>query len=160
MKKNKLLFFVIVTFLLFVLSMFCFMIMKVGGDFQGIVSPYGETSSFGYDFYYFNTILGIIGLVLYNVLKITYDRIFNKIAKSYIEKKKRVLIWILYFLISIIFWIFVFIKSNIGGGLTSLYQFRIKFLQGIYIIDILLILPFWNIFYSIFRMVRNKIIRE
>ena len=40
--------------------------------------------------------------------------------------------WALYIWVSIIFWVFVFMKSNIGGGLTNLYMFRYKLVQGLY----------------------------
>ena len=151
--KNKFTLFLIITIVLFVLSMLCFRIMKINGDLQGIAVVNNEGNSF----YYFNTIFGLIGLILYNILKITYDKMFNKICKNYIKKSQRVLKWVLYIWISIIFWIFIFMKSNIGGGLTNLYQFKYKFLHGLYAIDILFVLPLWNIVYNVYKMVKNKI---
>ena len=107
--KNKFALFLIITIVLFLLSMLCFRIMKINGDLQGIAVVNNEGNSF----YYFNTIFGLIGLILYNILKITYDKIYNKICKNYIKKSQRVLMWVLYIWISIIFWIFIFMKSNI-----------------------------------------------
>lgn len=151
--KNKFALFLIITIVLFLLSMLCFRIMKINGDLQGIAVVNNEGNSF----YYFNTIFGLIGLILYNILKITYDKMFNKICKNYIKKNQRVLMWVLYIWISIIFWIFIFMKSNIGGGLTNLYQFKYKFLHGLYAIDILFVLPLWNIVYNVYKMIKNKI---
>ena len=151
--KNKVTLFLIITILLFLLSMLCFRIMKIAGDLQGIAIVENEGNSF----YYFNTIFGLIGLVLYNILKITYDKMFDKIYKSYIKKGQRVLMWVLYIWISLVFWVFVFMKSNIGGGLTNLYQFKYKFLHGLYAIDILFVLPLWNIVYNIYRIFRKKV---
>lgn len=147
--KNKFITYIIATVLLFVLSAICFRIMKIGGDLQGIVS--------GYRFYYFNTIFGLVGLILYNVIKVIYDKMFNKIYKTYITRGKRIGMILLYIWISLVLWIFVFLKSNIGGGLTNLYQFEIKTLQGLYIIDILFVLPLWNFIYNIYRSIRKKI---
>jgi len=151
--KNKFTVFLIITLLLFLLTMLCFRIMKIGGDIQGIAIVENEGNSF----YYFNTFFALIGLILFNILKITYDRMFNKISKNYIKKRQRALIWILYIWVSIIFWIFVFMKSNIGGGLTNLYQFKYKFLHGLYAIDILFVLPLWNFIYNIIKNVKNRI---
>lgn len=150
--KNKFTLFFIITIILFLLSMLCFRIMKINGDLQGIAIVGNEGNSF----YYFNTIFALIGLALYNIIKITYDRIFNKICKNYIKKSKRVLMWITYIVVSIIFWVFVFMKSNIGGGLTNLYMFRYDLLQGLYAIDILFVLPLWNLVYNIFKNFKNK----
>ena len=147
--KNKFITYIIATVLLFVLSAICFRIMKIGGDLQEIVS--------GYRFYYFNTIFGLVGLILYNVIKVIYDKMFNKIYKTYITRGKRIGMILLYIWISLVLWIFVFLKSNIGGGLTNLYQFKIKTLQGLYIIDILFVLPLWNFIYNIYRSIRKKI---
>ena len=151
--KNKFVLFLIITIILFLLSMLCFRIMKINGDLQGIAIVGNEGNSF----YYFNTFFALIGLALYNIVKITYDRIFNKIYKNYIKKSQRVLMWVLYIWVSIIFWIFVFMKSNIGGGLTNLYMFRYELLQGLYAINILFILPLWNIVYNIVKNLKNKI---
>ena len=150
--KNKFALFLIITIALFLLSMLCFRIMRIGGDLQGIAVVEGEGNSF----YYFNTIFGLIGLVLYNILKITYDRMFNKICKNYIKKSQRVLMWVLYVWVSIVFWVFVFLKSNIGGGLTNLYMFKYKLLQGLYAIDILFVLPLWNLVYNIVKNFKNR----
>lgn len=156
--RNKLVKFLIITVLLFVLSALCFRIMKIGGDFQGMISPEGNMSKYG--FYYFNIIFGILGLILYNIIKIIYDKMFNKIYTSYITKGKRVGMILLYIWISLVLWVFVFLKSNIGGGLTNLYQFKIKFLQGVYIIDILFVLPLWNFVYNIYRSIRKRIMMK
>lgn len=145
--KNKFANFLIITIILFLLSMCCFRIMKIAGNLQGIAIVGNEGNSF----YYFNTFFGIIGLILYNIIKVVYDKMFNKISKNYIKKGQKTLMWILYIWVSIIFWIFVFIKSNIGGGLTNLYMFKYKFLQGVYIIDILFVLPLWNFVYNILK---------
>ena len=154
--KNKFLLFIILTIVLFVLSFGCFKIMQINAE---VVPVQHENSNIilNNNFYYFSIVFGLIGLVLYNIVKITYDKMFNNLAKLCIEKNKRVLIWILYVLFSIIFWIFVFINSNIGGGLTDLYQFKSKTLHGLYIIDILFILPLWNILYNAFKSIRRKV---
>ena len=154
--KNKFTLFLIITIILFVLSMLCFRIMKIDGDLQGIAIVGNEGNSF----YYFNTLFGLLGLALYNFIKITYDRIFNKICKNYIKKNQRIIMWILYMWVSIMFWIFVFMKSNIGGGLTNLYMFRYEFLQGLYAIDVLFVLPLWNLFYNIYKSFKNKMNRK
>ena len=154
--KNKSILFVITTVLLFLLSMLCFRIMRIKGQ----ILAFDPTETVGGGVYYFNTIFALIGLVLYNILKITYDRIFNKIYKSYIKRSKRIIMWILYIVISLIFWVFVFINSNIGGALTDLYQFKVKILQGLYAIDLLFVLPLWNIVYNIIIMTKNKIVKE
>jgi len=151
--KNKFTFFLIITILLFLISMLCFRIMKIGGELQGIAIVENEGNSF----YYFNTIFGLIGLILFNFLKITYDRMYNKIYRNCIKRKQRIIISMLYIWISLIFWIFVFMVSNIGGGLTNLYQFKYKFLHGIYAIDILFILPLWNMVYTIVKSIKNRI---
>ena len=151
--KNRFVLFTILTACLFLLSSICFAIMKIGGNLIRI----DMTVSTGGAIYSFNSIFGLIGLILYNILKINYDKMFNKIYKSYAKKSQRFLMWLAYIWISIMFWIFVFFKSNIGGGLTNLYQFKIKNLQGIYAIDILFVLPLWNIIYNIFRSVKIKI---
>lgn len=154
--KNKFTLFIIITLILFLLSMLCFKIMKIAGELQGIAIVENEGNSF----YYFNTIFGLIGLILYNIIKITYDKLFNKICKNYIKFSHRVLMWVFYIIISLIFWVFVFLKSNIGGGLTNLYMFKYEFLHGLYAIDILFILPLWNILYNIYKIVKNKIKRK
>lgn len=147
--KNKLVTFLIITVLLFVLSALCFRIMKIDGELQGITA--------GCKLYYFNTIWGLIGLILYNVLKVFYDKMFNKIYKTYITKGKRIGMILLYIWISLVLWIFVFLKSDIGGGLTNLYQFKISTIHGLYIIDILFVMPLWNFIYNIYRSIRKKI---
>ena len=154
--RNKFTLFILITIILFLLSMLCFGIMKIGGELVFI----DFTQSVGGGTYYFNTIFGLIGMILYNIVKITYDKMFNKICRNYIKKSKKVFMWILYILISLVLWIFVFLKSNIGGGLTDLYQFRIKTLHGLYAIDILFVLPLWNIVYNICKSIKNKIIKR
>ena len=49
--KNKFTLFLIITIILFLLSMLCFRIMKINGDLQGIAIVENEGNSF----YYFNT---------------------------------------------------------------------------------------------------------
>ena len=147
--KNKLVLFTVLTACLFLLSMVCFSIMKIGGTLIKV----DMTTSNGGAIYNFNTIFGLIGLTLCNILKISYDKMF----KTYAKRSQRFLMWLAYIWISIMLWIFVFLKSNIGGGLTNLYQFKIKNLQGIYAIDILFVLPLWNIIYNMFRIARMKI---
>ena len=154
--KNKFAFFLIITIILFLLSMCCFRIMKIAGNLQGIAIVGNEGNSF----YYFNTFFGIIGLILYNIIKVIYDKMFNKIYKNYIKKSHRIIMWIIYIAISIIFWVFVFMKSNIGGGLTNLYMFKYKLLQGLYAINILFVLPLWNIIYNIYKIVKNRILQR
>ena len=150
--KNKFILFIILTVVLFVFSAICFGIMKIGAE--EIYFNINETG--GTSVYYFNIIFGLIGLILYNFIKIIYDKMFNKIYKTYSKKNKRILLWIFYVIISIVFWGFVFINSDIGGGLTDLYQFEFKTLHGIYIIDILFILPLWNIIFNIIRSIKKR----
>ena len=126
--KNKFTLFIIITIILFLASMGCFRIMKINGNLQGIAIVQDSGNSF----YYFNTIFGLIGLVLYNIVKIFYDKFFNKIQRNFIKKSQKTLMWILYIWISIMFWIYIFLISNIGGGLTNLYQFKYEFLHGLY----------------------------
>lgn len=113
--------------------------------------------------YYVSPVTGLLGVVLFFILKNVYDLRFYKIqsrAKKWRQKNKRILEWVMYVLSAVLLEMLIFWCFFCGNNFFDTYTFENEVLANVTHTILLIVVPLLYPMHAIVRVIMNKYVKE